>query len=150
MNIRQANVKDVQKLIDIGFYFWNEAELFRDKHYPREIITHKLFNGIATNSIKIWLCEDDQIKSFIIFSVSQNFWDDKYQMSEVAWFCDPKFRTSLCNIRMIKVAEEWARNNKFSYVTMGAIKGPKSYDKLSKLYPKLGYNLLEKTYIKVL
>lgn len=150
MNIRQANPKDVQKLIDIGFDFWNEAELFCAAEYPKDIIIHKLFNGIATNTIKIWLCEDDQIKSFIIFSLTNNFWDDKKQMSEIAWFCNPKFRTSLYNIRMIKVAENWGKNNNYDYMTMGAIKGPKSYDKLSKLYPKLGFNLLEQTYIKTL
>lgn len=146
--IRKITKQDVPNLISLGESFWNESEMKSLGEYNPQAIHRSLFNGLNHNLVG-WVHEKQaKISKALICFISLNFWNEKKQLSELAWFSAKDSRGSLSSVKLIKTAEKFVRENEIDYFVMGRIKGPESYGKLGLFYQKLGFNELEQTFVK--
>jgi len=149
MLIRRLSSKDVPSLMRLAHFFWEESAMCTLADYPEDHIYRTLFNNLSSEGMIGWGVSDgSKISCGIIFINSLNIWTQQKQLCEVAWFNEKDSRFGLSSVKLIKKAEKWAKENNYSFITMGRIKGPLSYDKLPLLYHKMGYQSLEETFIK--
>lgn len=149
--IKKISKQDVGSLAKLGEYFWNSCVMKSSGEYQKDTVHRNLYSGILNDVLVGWVSEkNDVIVSGVVFSLDRNFWTDKIQMTEIAWFCNKENRGSIENFRLIKVAEKYAKENNVSYFCMARIKGTESYEKLDSFYIKNGYKEIESTYIKFL
>lgn len=147
--IKQATKEDAKRAAELGEHFWRESEMNSWGDYPQSSIYRALYNDLSSGSMVGWLSEDGSIlKSIILFLISENYWTKEAQMSEIAWFAKKGDRGSISTIKMLKLAEDYAKKNNIKIITMGRIKGVPSYEKLPKLYNKMGFSELEQTFCK--
>lgn len=148
MKIRPLKYSDADQLASLGKDFWEESEMSFYGEYDSLTAKVLFFNGFKTQLVGWGVEKEGEIVSAIIFKKDKNIWNDKLQLSELAWFSKKEERKSLLNIKMIKEAEKFAKQNNISYLVMGRIKGPESYDKLDHFYKRQGYMELEQIYVK--
>lgn len=67
---------------------------------------------------------------------------------EVGWYVEPEHRGSLTALRMVRSFERWAASRDAKMVVM--VSQMSSTTDPSKVYEAMGYNLGEKSYVKVL
>lgn len=147
--IRRATKEDAKSAAELGEHFWRESEMNIWGDYPQSSIYRALYNDLSSGSLVGWLSEDgSDLKSVILFLISDNYWTKELQMSEIAWFAKKDNRGSISTVKMLKLAEQYAKDNNVKIITMGRIKGVPSYEKLPKLYGKMGFSELEQTFCK--
>lgn len=151
MVIRRLSSKDVSSLMRLAHFFWEESVMSSLADYPEDHIYRTLFNNLSSESMIGWgVSDNDVIRCGVIFVNGLNIWTQEKQLNETAWFNEKDSRFGLSSVKLIKQAEKWAKENNYYFITMGRIKGPKSYYKLPSLYKKMGYENLEETFIKKL
>jgi hypothetical protein len=151
MFIREISKHDVTSLMRLAHFFWEESLMGSFSNFPEDNIHRALFNNLSAGNIIGWgIEEQNKISCGAIFLKGENFWSSLKQLNEIAWFNEKNSRFGLSSVKLIKKAEIWAKENDYTFITMGRIKGPPSYDKLPNLYSKMGYKNLEETFIKKL
>jgi hypothetical protein len=151
MLIREINKRDVTSLMRLAHFFWQESLMGSFSKFPEDNVYRVLFNNLSSGNIVGWGIEkENQISCGVIFLKGQNFWSSAKQLNEIAWFNEKNSRFGLSSVKLIKIAEIWAKENGYTFISMGRIKGPPSYSKLPRLYSRMGYKNLEETFIKKL
>jgi hypothetical protein len=149
--IRPLVKSDAAQLVDLGKEFWHKCNMSKTGDYPKDAIFRRLYSGLLENKIIGWGYEENKkIVSGIIFVIIENFWLYEKQMQELAWFCSEEKRGSLNNIRLLKAAEKYAKENNIRLFCMGGISGSPSFEKLEKFYNKNGFFILDRNYLKIL
>ena len=149
--IKRISKEDVSSLVKLGESFWNSCIMKNFGNYQKDVVHRNLYSGILTNTLIGWASQkNESIVSGVIFSFDRNFWTDKIQMTEIAWFCEKEQRGSIENFQLIKFAEKYAKQSDVMFLCMARIKGTESYEKLDSFYLKNGYQEIESTYIKLL
>lgn len=146
--VRFLKYSDADQLASLGKEFWHESEMSFYGEYDSMIAKALFFNGFKTQLVGWGVEKDGEIVSALIFKKDKNIWNGELQLSELAWFSKKEERKSLSNIKMLKEAEKFAKENDISYIVMGRIKGPESYSKLDSFYKAQGYKELEQIYVK--
>lgn len=135
----------------LAHFFWQEVDFSSLTDYPEDHIYRTLFNNLSSEGMIGWgIIDNDIIRCGVIFINGLNIWTQEKQLTEIAWFNEKDSRFGLSSVKLIKQAENWAKENDYKFIVMSRIKGPKSYYKLPSLYKKMGYQNLEENFIKKL
>lgn len=103
--------------------------------------------GLEVSDILLAIVEDE-IAGALICCVSPIWYNTKEIFaSEMGWWMDEKHRTGVTALRLIVAFEDWAKEKGATYCTMCdmIIPGEKS---VGRIYEKIGYNLVERTFTK--
>lgn len=142
--IRQAKIKDIIKILPLVKKFASEIG---DKY----LVDNYSYRG-AANLIKFCVESgvclvaevDGKIVGVVAGTASKNLWNPSIsQLDEQVYYLIPEHRRSLLGYRMIKEYIKSAEGYQVS-----TLKLMKSSPDLEKHYNKLGYNYLERSFVK--
>ena len=124
--IREAVMADVPRLVAMGETFLIESQY-------HEVVP---FRPKAMAEMMAHLIESDE--SLLLVS------DRDRMAAEAFWWMSPECRGGTTGVRLLRQAEDWARQQGVPYLHMVA---PNS--RVAKFYERLGYRPLETHYYKV-
>lgn len=144
--IRQANITDLDSILTMSKNFVSEVELlmgYNDKDCAES------FQALLDSPTSCFLISENS-KAMLVGTISPWMCNRNSRIAvELAWYVSPSERKTNVGTEMIKAFEQWAVENKCSFVSMGSLKSSKM-EILSKFYERCGYQLHENTYVKVL
>jgi GNAT superfamily N-acetyltransferase len=76
-------------------------------------------------------------------------YDNYSQAIELCWWVDEDVRHTGLGKELLQAFEDWAKEEGCKYITMISLAAPnQEHDQVGKVYEKLGYSLMERTYMK--
>lgn len=142
--IREATLDDVPRLVALGVLFMRESiygrHLRTDITAMRELATMLIDvpHGVVFVSE-----QNGQVVGMIGVIATRHPFSGEPVLSELFWYVLPKARGS--GVKLLLTAEEWARANG---ITKSLMVSPN--EAVSALYERLGYEPLERQFIKTL
>ena len=126
--------------------FWEESEFpltlapdLLEQHFELLIDSPDLFCVVIE--------KENMVVGFLIGMIARTAFSHDPIATEMAWYVRPSARGTREPIKLIKEYENWAERRGCKVVTMVDIH---NLNDLGNLYTRLGYELTEKTYTKVL
>lgn len=142
--IRPATRADIPDIVDLGERHWRESRYGRWMEPNRAVMA-----GLARALIEQpsgFVLVDEQggaIVGMIGVAVTGHIYSGELVMSELFWYAPPESRGS--GVRLLKRAENWARDNGVKHSAMIA-----PDERVAAFYERMGYAALEVNYIKPL
>lgn len=146
--IREANLNDVSKLLEMSKLFLSEAKV--DKFIPLNeydlmLWVRTLINN--TDSVIIVYEEQGEIQGSIAGSIASHYTNSKCRIAtEFAWWVYPEARGKVGQ-PLLNAFEVWAKASNADVIVMASLEelSPKLMD---RVYTSLGYKVLDHSYIK--
>lgn len=146
-SIREATEHDVIDLAILGkefvkesqnsFLGWNSSKVY-----------DALFDAIQREDFHIVVLQaDTEIVGMLVCFVTPCFFSDVKQAVEIVWYVTPEHRGSKKALQMLEHYEQWAKEQGavcVNLVNLEILRG----DRVAKLYKRLGYHLVENTFMK--
>lgn len=145
-NVRLATQEDVDTIVSLGFDFWVETPSFRAGIPYNHDSCKRLASIIVDTGIA--LIAGDY--GMLLMLTSPHPFNHNFTVaSEIAFYIKPENRKGLLALKMIRAAEDEARNMGVNHISMAYIEGysPKG---ITRLYSHLGYSPSEGTFSKML
>lgn len=144
--IREATADDIPALIDMGMRF-HAGSAYSDLLNPsKAVIADSLANLIASDTCTVFVdCRDDVLVGAILGAIIPHFVTGELTCAELSWWVDQEHRGG--GPKLLDRLEEWAIENGASRM---AVTEPPGNPRVGELYVRLGYRLVEKTYMKAL
>ncbi len=118
---------------------WNSSKVY-----------DSLFDAVGRDDFGIFvLCADTEVVGMFLCFVTPCFFSDVKQAVEIAWYVDPEYRGSKMAAKMLKIYEQWAKERDavcVNLVNLDVLRGVK----VAKLYERMGYKMVENTFMKEL
>jgi N-acetylglutamate synthase-like GNAT family acetyltransferase len=89
--------------------------------------------------------KDNETRGMIGAVIVPSIFDGAVEVTELFWFMEPEYRTSLASVRLMKMMMCWAKDIGAKRVRMGAIE---PVDRLEHFYLRQGFTKFETSYIK--
>lgn len=144
--IQRAEIFDLPLLVEGAKLFFGEGKL------PGVFDPNTFLDGWArliTSGVGVifiaW--ESDTVKGAIGGAMSPDINTGDITAAEMFWFMKPDHRRGLDGIRLLKAFEDWSRQNGAIRIWMLHVVGLND-NRFESLYPRLGYSLAERIYIK--
>jgi RimJ/RimL family protein N-acetyltransferase len=149
LQIREATLDDLDKYIELSEEFHKASPMSSVSKFEKDAFKDFLISAIDNQNIVLVLAEINKeivgITGALIYplyfspstTVSQELW----------WWLTPSARGSGAGKGMYDYIEKWAKSNGAKAVFMIALEDEK-VNKMTKLYSRLGYKGLERTFIK--
>jgi len=148
-SIHEATKEDAIDLAILGKQFvkesqnellgWNSTKVFAS-----------LLDAISRDDFGVFILRHEtEIVGMLISFVAPCFFSDVVQASELVWYVDPDHRGSKEARYMVELYEQWAVEHGAVcsiLVNLNVLKG----DKVAKLYGRMGYKMVENTFVKEL
>lgn len=97
--------------------------------------------------LQIWVRDSNKIIISALAMVEQtNPYSGEKGLEELFWFSRPEYRGSIENVKLLKAAENYAKENQVFYMAMGSMVGFHP-PKIEFFYEKRGLKLHQKHYI---
>lgn len=142
--IRRAEFKDIESALllikDFHKESMNAYNVLCDEKIARDVMTKFVDTSFVVEV-------EEKIVGLLGGLIVNYPLNNKPMYSEFIWYVTPKYRKY--GVRMYKKLEEYCRERGLTQVGMALMANSKA-DKLEKFYLKLGFELLEKHYIKTL
>lgn len=138
MTIRLATLDDTNKAVRLLLNFHKSCDL------PFEVTTSwaiALFKACVIDKDKIAIIKEDG--GILLGIVGQSLVGPFKQSSEIAWWVEPDSRGG--SIKMLKLYEDWAKENGAKLIE---VKSLNKFPETEKIYEKLGYEPIEKSWVK--
>lgn len=90
---------------------------------------------------------DNKLNGMLIGTVTQLLFSEKYIASELAWWVQPEARKSGVGLELHLAFEQWAKEMADDAVSMVLLEDDNK-ELIDKMYTKLGYKPIERSYIK--
>ena len=148
-SIRKATKEDIIDLTILGKQFVKESqnELLG---WSSSKVYDFLLDAVDRDDFGIFvLCANTEVVGMFLCLITPCFFSDVKQAVDIAWYVDPKHRGSRKAIQMLEVYEEWAKERGAvctNLINLDVLRG----DRVAKLYKRMGYKLVENTFIKEL
>ena len=142
--IRPATVADVPRLVEMGAAF-----LASSPYAGRLADNPAQMTALATRLITdddgaVFVVDrDGDLVGMIGVLAARHFLSDECVAYEVFWWVEPSSRG--CGIRLMQAAERWAKAAGAVRLAMIA-----PSDEVGQLYERLGYDLVERSYERIL
>jgi hypothetical protein len=141
--IRPATADDIDRLVELGVAFHAStpyrAWFAADPEAMRRLATWAVEHGA------VFVAEDGaRMVGMIGMAVSDHLISGEPYASELFWFVSPDARGST-GIRLLKVAEKWARAQGARSIQMTA-----PDDHAAAIYERLHYRLMERVFVRAL
>lgn len=146
MIIRKAVLQDKPTVIDMVKDFLKESNmpLKPDLKQISEGFDIMLDNPSA---LMLVVQKEDRVVGVLGALLAPSFFSTETSAVELLWYMQPDARDGRAALRLINHYETWAKNKGVRIVAMN---DTHNLADLQKLYERKGYQLKEKTYIKVL
>ena len=148
-SVRTATKEDVIDLAILGKQFVKESQN-EFLGWDSNKVYNSLFDAVQREDFCIFvLCADDEIVGMLIGFVTPCFFSSVLQAVEITWYIAPEHRGSKMAISMIEDYERWAEDRGAicaNLMNLEVLKG----DKVARFYGRLGYKLVENTFMKEL
>lgn len=147
--IRQYTEDDLSAITDLVECFATESGCFEivggfSRSHFLEILQS------LTSFLRIWMVEKDGLIVSALAMIEQpNIYSGKKSLEELFWFSRPDYRGNLENIKLLQIAEVYAKNNGIMYVAMGNMVDFQP-PKIENFYKKRGFKLHQKHYFRYL
>lgn len=146
-NFRIAEERDKNDIIRMcyNFYEFSEYSKYRNADPQKVKETVEWYLSRPKNeAIVILLCDEDiPVGMMALMSAPTPFWQG-FLASEQVWWVEEDHRGKE-SLRMVSIAEEWARRSGCTGICMSALDSNSS---VSKIYERKGYKLSELAYLK--
>lgn len=136
--IRLATLQDSEQAVKLLLAFHKACDL------PFEVTTAwalALFKACVNDKDKIAIIKEGGI---LLGMVGPSLVGPFKQCLEIAWWVDPEKRGG--SLGMLKIYENWAKDNGAKLIE---VKSMNKFPETEKIYDRLGYEPLEKSWIKV-
>lgn len=137
--IRLATLSDSNEAVKLLLSFHKACDL------PFNVTTawaYALFKACVEDEDKIAIVKDGGI---LLGIVGQSLVGPFKQCMEIAWWVDPEKRGG--SLKMLSIYEEWAKEKGAKLIE---VKSMYKFPETEKIYEKLGYSPLEKSWLKVI
>ncbi len=97
--------------------------------------------------LRIWVVDSNKTIISALAMVEQpNLYSGRKGLEELFWFSRPEYRGNIENVKLLKAAENYAKDNQVFYITMGSMVGFHP-PKIELFYEKRGFKLQQKHHI---
>ena len=142
MGVRLATIEDIPQVLELLKEFHAET-LDAYKLHINEEITNLLMQKCYTTSLVLEI--DNKIVGVLGGIVTTYPLDNELLYQELVWFVNKKYR--LHGISLFKKLEEYCYQNNIKKIGITLMANSKA-DKLEKFYESMGFEYLEKHFIK--
>lgn len=147
--IRPVTEKDKNTIIKYAPLFWQEIkgqELAGDLKIAS--LSFFLDTCFKSKTLVGWIHEENgEACGAILFVLTSDIFTNKSILKEVFWFMIPEKRKSAITYRLIKKAEEYAKENEIELISMMHMAHPNP-DRLKDFYQKINYTFVQSEYFK--
>ena len=142
--IRQARLDDIIQILPLVKEFANEiGDKYLVDNYSNKGASN-LIKFCIESGVCLVLEIDGNIEGIVAGTASRNLWNPRVsQLDEQVYYLSKEYRRSLHGWRMIHEYAKYAKDYDVS-----TLKLMKSSPDLEKHYNKLGYNYLERSFVK--
>ena len=142
--IREAVLEDIDRLIELGMSFWAGSEYGGIITVSPKALRQTLEQTIESPD-SVWLVaeKDGQLIGMIGLACTAHPFSGERVALELAWWVEPEHRSGGVGIKLLKCSEEWAKRQSAIALMMVA-----PNEEIERLYVKLGYGLVERTFQK--
>jgi len=144
IDIRLATVEDVDAVVELGLEFL-ETSTYRQLGAGDPETIARLLCTVLDHGAVFLATVDDAVVGMIAVLMVPHIFSGETFCDEVAWFVKPAHR-GRAGILLLRAAEGWAVQNRAKLVKMVAPEGSTVW----KLYRRMGYQIIETAYVKVL
>lgn len=144
--IRKAHISDRYQVLKMCELFWEESRY----NLPIDIkLVGQLYDEIIKDENVLFLVSEknEVLTGMLIGCLSRTLFSPKPIAMELAWFVKDEFRGKSDAVKLMKAYEVWAKSMNCHSVCMADLS---STNDLQGFYEKMGYTLVEKSYIKEL
>lgn len=142
--IRQANVGDLERILEMGVRFITETSYAKFLLPSPEAISQSVVNLMTNPAAVILLSGSDATVTGMIGMLSfEHPFSGEKVASETFWWVDPESRGD--GIRLLVAAEKWAKDLGATKVQMVA-----PNERVGEIYSRLGYSPVETMYQRTL
>jgi len=143
--IRQATEEDLFELLVLAYEFIKEAPEHM-KPFDKSTMEERLTNLVASEEGVVLVLEiDGEIQGLLAAVCCAPWFTSKNFAVELGWYVRKAFRKGTGSIKLVKKYEEWAKSKGMTHAHMSDLT---QLQGLGKLYERLGYSLIETSYIK--
>ena len=145
--IREATESDFDAILDMCAVFWVDTQFTEpfDRDHTRKMVQMSLDHGLL-----IVATDSDQIIGFMAAIKSPLLGSQAAWMAtELAWYVTPENRGKMAGVDMVLLLERLCKLQEVKYLNM-AFMETSMPEKVKSMYQKLGYQLQETIYTKVL
>ena len=145
--VRKLRPWELEDLIPFAEAFHREAKLGGE--FSAEVLIHQMASlGQAGRLGAFGIFDGDDLRGVLIGTIGQHFLSPVLIAQEIMWYVHPEFRNGTGGIRLVSEFEKWAKELGAFAVVMASFKGTDSDDRLSAIYDRRGYSLIEQHYFK--
>lgn len=144
--IREANVNDFDSILDMCESFWGDTQFTEsfDREHTRAMVSMSYDHGLLI------VADDGEVFGFMAAVKSPLLGSpDAWMATELAWYVKPKKRGKLVGVGLVKSIESLCIAQEVKYLNLAYMQTSMP-DRVKVLYEKLGYQLQETIYTKVL
>lgn len=143
--IRKATIDDIPNILPLAYNFAKELENdFLLNKYSNKHAAALLARLVTTGICLIDTDNENNVNGVIGGLVSGNLWNPEVkQLEEIIYYVNKDKRRSTIGFKLIKEYDKLTKD-----YTLATLKLMHNSPDLTKHYNKLGYQLLEKTYLR--
>jgi len=142
--IREAVMADVPRLVAMGETFLIESQYHEVVPFRPKAMSEMMAHLIESDESLLLVSDRDRVDGMIGMYTYDHPLSGTRMAAEAFWWMSPECRGGTTGVRLLRQAEDWARQQGVPYLHMVA---PNS--RVAKFYERLGYRPLETHYYKV-
>ena len=145
--IREAIAEDFETILDMCATFWLDTQFTEpfDREHTRKMVQMSLDHGLLITAI-----EEGEVIGFMAAIKSPLLGSmAAWMATELAWYVTPANRGKMAGIEMVLFLERLCKLQEVKYLNL-AFMETSMPEQVKSMYKKLGYQLQETIYTKVL
>lgn len=146
--IRQAHIKDVEHLVQMGKKFYQYSNFNNYIEYDEQSVRHTLANLILNGFLYVAEHKEQGIIAGLAGGMGSLWLNLGTPVAtELAWWVEEEHRKSPVALRLYKAFEKWAHDKGVTTIIMSdlVIEGNAPAE---KLFNKMGFSVVERSHIK--
>lgn len=136
MIITKIDFEQAQKVVEMGERFMREGR-FKDHEYDPEGVWQVLAGTLKFPS-KFFIGLDSEYRGLILMGMSKHYFSTYQWATDFAFFVNPEHRGNGLAVELLKSAEDWAKANGASEITILHNTGINT-DTASRFFNGVGY-----------
>lgn len=145
--IRQYSPEDLPQIADLIECFANESGCTKVIGGFSRLDFLETLQSCA-DFVRIWVRDCDSLIVSVLAMVENiNLYSGKKGLEELFWYSLPEYRGYVQNLKLLKAAEDYAKENRLFYMTMGSMVDFHP-PKIEIFYGKRGFKLHQKQYFR--
>ena len=146
MTIREATLEDIPDLIDMGMRFHAGSAYSALLQPSKAVVASSLRMLIESDSGAVFVQErEGELTGAILGIIVPHFVTGETVLGELSWWVDEGHRGA--GLRLLAKLEGWARENG---ATKSTVIEPMGNPRIGQVYERMGYQMVEKSWMKAL